>query len=366
MRFSLAIGLILGIAVSAQAQPATSTAPARHEVVVPAGFNRITVSGRNVLIDPKDSDWIQQTLTALAPTTMPSTMPADMFAKFSAQRENIKKRMIADLAISDPQIVDKFFDEKLQPRLKQFVDYHPPIFYLITSHQRLKEIIKAGWTDPRFYYNRAADDVEISAAFNLSVDKPGDDILLPVVYDPADPLEKKQSVLADQIHSAERGISDAIANRAMIVCQVAMVDLVVTQMVDASKVKPDQTWVEIGLAGVLSAQYSAAITGIDSQAMLEVMSSDNRRNPIRSGTIDLLHPTPVSDMRPQAVSAYTDAYRRKATRVMMDWLKRAGDGATAKLIVSLRQNAPADGDALVKQIQQVSGVDLTADVATQK
>jgi hypothetical protein len=354
--------LFLTICTIASAQ----TQPARHAVVVPTGYSILKANGRSVLVETNDAQWVQPALAAMGPTTLPSTMPADILAKFSASREQIKKRMMDDLAITDPAVVDKFFDRKLQPLLKQFIDYHPPLFYIVITQTRLKELLKSGWSDPRFYYNRAADDVQISGAFNLSIDQPGDDILLPIIYDPAYATDKKQELLNAQIHESERSITEAMANRAMVVTQVAMVDFIILQVSDPTKLKDDQTWIATGLSGVLSSEYAAMITRINAQLMEEEMSSDNPRNPIRSETIDLLHPTAAADMRPEAVRAYNDAYRRKAARVVLNWLKKGGQSATGKVIAAIHANPPADGAALIKMIQQISGVDLSTDVEVGK
>jgi hypothetical protein len=47
----------------------------------------------------------------------------------------------------------------------------------VTSPQTLKEIVKGGWSDPHFYYNRVADDVAFSSALVLSPEG-GDENLL--------------------------------------------------------------------------------------------------------------------------------------------------------------------------------------------
>jgi hypothetical protein len=116
--------------------------------------------------------------------------------------------------------------------------------------------------------------------------------------------------------------------------------------------------------GVLSAKYSSSLIGLDTALQLQNMTSDDPRNPIRPEAIDLLHPLPRDQMRPAAVFAYDDAFRRKSARAVKNWLKSAGDAAVPKLLSAMRQNPPADGAALLKQIQQISGVDLSADVAT--
>ena len=49
----------------------------------------------------------------------------------------------------------------------------------------LKEIVKAGWGAPKFYYNRVADDVAYQFAIALSLDNM-DDHVYPVIYRESD------------------------------------------------------------------------------------------------------------------------------------------------------------------------------------
>src|SRR5262249_47227050 len=99
--------------------------------------------------------------------------------------------------------------------------------------------------------------------------------------------------------------------------------------------------------------------GISHDELLDRMSRDNPTNPVRSGSIDLLHPADPSTMRREWLPAYNDAYRIKSARVIREWVAKAGDGAIALAIVAFRASPPADGAALVKMIKISSGVDLS-------
>jgi hypothetical protein len=342
--------------------PSTTTAPAHHALVIPPGFKKITVNQRMALVEPADEAWVSQTLEAVQPTTMPTTMPSDLLGQIKASRAQLRARVMKDLAISDPAVVDKFFSEKLEPLLQRFDDINPPLYYLVTSREKLKELLKAGWSDPRFYYNRVADNVQFSPAINLTTEGEADDVVLPAVFDATDPPDKKRESLTKLVHDAEAGVANSVSGRAMSVMQLAFVDFIYVEAIKPMNVNTQTEWFGLGLSGIVSSRYVSQITGINLDLFLQNMTTDNPGNPIRSTTIDLLHPTPQTEMRPMAAPAYADAYRRKAARVVALWTKKAGDDAIPKTIAALKQSKPADGETLVKQIQQASGVDLSQDV----
>src|SRR5580765_5102466 len=59
--------------------PTTATsAPARYGLVIPPGFKKIEVNQRAAVLEPVDEAWVRQTLEAVQPTTMPTTMPSDL------------------------------------------------------------------------------------------------------------------------------------------------------------------------------------------------------------------------------------------------------------------------------------------------
>jgi hypothetical protein len=133
-------------------------------------------------------------------------------------------------------------------------------------------------------------------------------------------------------------------------------------VVEPLKLKTDQEWLGVGLMGIYSAKYSSQVTGFNGPLMVHFMTMDDPRNPIRLETIDLLHPQPRQQIRPAALYAYDDAFRRKSARAVQSWIKQAGEAKLPQLLAALRTHPPADGAALLKQIQQLSGVDLKADV----
>jgi hypothetical protein len=362
--------LVLGAAHGQRAATAPATAPAsapvRFVLVVPTGFKAVAVGHHTAIVEPADEPWVRKTLETMAPTTLPSTMPSNLIEKLAANRDALRAALIADLAIADPAAVDKFFKETLTQQLARYDEIAPPLFYMVTSGPRLKQLVKEGWSNPRFYYNRAADDVQMSRAVNLSSEGPGDDVLIPVIVSPDEALDGKQKKLLDAIHTIEAELALKISQHSQASTQVAFITFIANEVLEPLKAKPEQEWFGVGVSNMLSARYLAQLNGMDYRAILADMTGDlhPRVNPMRPATVDLLNPTPLSDMRPEAIPYYVDAYRRKATRVVSSWSVRAGEGAIAKVLTAMRQQMPADGPGLVKLIQQTSGIDLTLELGS--
>jgi hypothetical protein len=90
-----------------------------------------------------------------------------------------------------------------------------------------------------------------------------------------------------------------------------------------------------------------------------MLTAEHPANPIPTSAVDLLHPLNISDMRQDMLPAYFDAVRRKSGRVIQAMVDKSGDAAIAKSIAAIRDKKPADGAALVKLVQDASGLDVT-------
>jgi hypothetical protein len=347
-----------------QQQPPPTTRP-RHVAQPPPGFKRVEIDGRMFFLEPADQRWVSDALRQAAPTTMPSTMPADVLDKLRAKRAALRQRMSTDLGIK-PADVDAFVEAKVLPLLQKMDELRPPIIYLVTSAQRLKDVMKSGWTDPRYYYNRAADDVSFDTTVHLTLEEGGgDDMVIPLFHDPAKPEGERGAALAREIQMTEMRILVEVSQRAQTMTMVGLIELISSKALEGITPKPDQEWFGVGAAGVLGATYAADVIGVDAQRVIGDMTRPDPRNPMRPGTLDLLRPMNVTEIRPEAITAYADAYRRRAMQVVWKLVQEAGPGAVGKVIAAIRQNPPADGPALVQQIKQATGVDLTNDLRPQ-
>jgi hypothetical protein len=368
LKFMVVLGLVsvngVGMAQTAT-QPATTSAPARHVMVVPSGFNKITISGHTVMAEPADEAWVRKTLETLTPSTKPTTMPSDVRDKLASMKDQLAARMSKDLALTDSAAIEKLLGDKLPAALKIMSDVQLPVFYLCTTESRLAEVVRNGWSDPRVHYNRITDKVEVVPAA-VSVNSDADDVLSTVLYLPGDTPEQRGQALADRVHGTDSRIADYLSAQTIINTDIGIYSFIVDQVFTPLKLQHDQEWFAIGLADALSMRYAADLTGVSEQTFIQFNTSDNTLNPIRPATIDLIHPIDLTTIRPAAMGAYADAYRRKAIRVMVSWTTRAGDDAIPKLLAELRKGMPPDGPTLVQKIQQVSGVDLSGDVVAGK
>ena len=174
----------------------------------------ITVNGRNALVEAADEPWVTTALGKIAAAPKPSTQPATFLQRLSANRESIIRQMMTDLSTNDPVPLAKGYDTELTPAMRTLDELHPPIFYLVTTPDRLAALMKAGWQDPRFYYNRAADSVSFSLAGALTTDRPMDDVAVPTMYDAKDSADKHAESLTLQITGFEAQIAQQVDLRA--------------------------------------------------------------------------------------------------------------------------------------------------------
>jgi hypothetical protein len=342
----------------ASQQPTTRP---RHVAQVPPGFKRLELDGRTFFVMPADEAWLRQAVAEMTPATMPTTMPADLLANLGARRATLRQRMAFDVGIA-PADVDEYLDQRLKVFLTRVEQLRPPVIYLVASPQQVKDAMKAGWTDPRYRYNRAADDVNFSTTVNLTMDEGGDDMVLPLFFADNDPPEARQKRAAAEMRATEASILNAISSRAQSMMMVAMVELISSKVLDALDLKPDQEWFGVGVAGVLGAKYVAILTGMSEARLLNDMTRQHPNNPMRPTSLDLLHPTNLGDVRPEWMEAYTDAYRRRSMMVVWRFLAKAGEGSIAKVIAAMKKSPPADGAALVQLIKDTTGVDLTSEL----
>jgi hypothetical protein len=342
---------------------APATRPAYH-VTVPPGFKKVVIESRTLIIQDADVKWVTESLEAMAPTTRPTTMPADMLDRLNAGRAALKQRMIADMGPLDAAAVDKLLGERMVSLFKGLDELDPRIIYLVTSPQTLKEIVKGGWSDPHFYYNRVADDVAFSSALVLSPEG-GDENLLPALYDTTWSEADRKTRFAARLANTEMRVMYDVAMQAQRRAWMAFVQFIGEEVMAPLKPKTDQQWFTFGISSVLGARYAAQLIGAPAEEVLGGLSMDDPRNPIRPATVDLLHPADPAQLRASYLPAYVDAYNRKSVRAARALLTKAGEGAAAKVLAAWKTSPPADGAALVSLIKSATGVDVGSDLRPQ-
>jgi hypothetical protein len=356
--------LIALAASSTLAQTAPASQPTtRYVATLPPGFKTVTVANRIAWCESADEKWVRATLGAVSPTTRPSTMPSDIVAHIAAKRNVLAQTIASDLGV-EPAEIDKLFDEKLLPAIKQLDSFDLRMFYLTLSHARFIGLLRDGvWEDRRFRYNRAAGDVSVTRGVVLTLAPNGtDDVVVPAVYEADDDETARTSALSRVVRENEEMIAGSVSDRSIVLTQLALIEFIGTSVIQPLKLADDQQWFGLGLVGALGAKYAADLTGIERAELIRQMTREYSRMPVKSAGVDLLHPTPATDLRKEYAPYYADAMRRKSTTVMAAWLDRAGEGAVRKTLDAIHIDPPKDGAALVALIKQATGQDLTKEL----
>jgi hypothetical protein len=369
-RFFLTVSLTL-ISAAASAQqpvptPTAATAPApRFQMVVPPGYEKVAGDGYTAVCLGRDGPWVRQAVKDVKPATRPTTMPADVLKRVTENRAAVVKQMVADLALADDKQPNRFFDESLIPTLRKLEAVRPPLYLLICTREQLRTLVESGWGEPRFRYNRVAQDVSVDDRISLSLDRPMDDTVLPANYDERDAPDARAKRLASQIQRLQSELAQTIANEAQPAVFNRLGQHVDEQYFQPLKLRHDQRWLAMGVAGYLTGKYGAQLTGVPRETWVRMMTYEDRRFPVATRSIDLVHPADEATLRPEAVPLYAQAMRRKAIAAVNRWAAEAGDGAITKVLAAVRASPPADGAALVKLVRERGGVDLSKDLAAQ-
>src|SRR5688500_7279996 len=250
--------------------PATTQAAPPRKASIPEGFKRLTINGRNVLVEPGDEAWVTAALGNVQPATKPATLPANLLQKLTAQREALLRQVAIDLALRDLTAAARTYDLDLVAPIRALDNYRPPIYYLVAAPDRIAALLRSGWSDPHFYYNRAADAVSFNPAGLLTADRPQDEVVFPATYEPKDPPEKRGETLAAVIRATESSIQQSIDIRARTLVGAQLAAIIHTQGVQPLALKDDQQWFGLGVSSILSAKFASTITG-DARAELVKM-----------------------------------------------------------------------------------------------
>ena len=118
-------------------------------------------------------------------------------------RPQIEEAMAADLGITDKQQTSDLFENILIPNLTRLGELKVPLFFLVTTRDKLKQLLIDGWRDPRLHYNKVNDDVQFAPTLELTLDRPLDDYIVPAMYRAGDARAAKARARHD--HRPDRG-----------------------------------------------------------------------------------------------------------------------------------------------------------------
>jgi hypothetical protein len=106
-------------------------------------------------------------------------LPATLLQKLTSQRDALLRQVAIDLALRDLTAAARTYDLDLVAPIRTLDNYRPPVYYLVASPDRVAALLQSGWSDPHFYYNRAADAVSFNPAGMLTADRPQDEVIFP-------------------------------------------------------------------------------------------------------------------------------------------------------------------------------------------
>jgi hypothetical protein len=362
-------------ALSAYVAPSFAAPPApaakadaptpRVMVVVPPGYEKVTVAGHTALAEPNDVAWVKQALTDTKPPAKNGVSPADMIQTLVDKRAALTKQMVTDLALPDDKAVNEFLDTKVIATLKKLDELRPPLFYLVTTQDKLRDLTKTGWGEPRYHYNGVANAAAFDDTLPFSIDKPMDDTVLPAFYNDKDTPEVRAKNLSAGLQNFDANLMANAARQANPAVFNLFVQFIQEKQIDPLKLKRDQSWLGSGIANFLAAKYTSVVTGVEKNRMVAELTSEPNLFPVSARSVDLVKPMDEASIKPAMVPYYAVSMQRKATAVVAVWVDQAGEAAIPRTLTALRAKMAADGPALVKVIQEATGADLSKYLAAQ-
>jgi hypothetical protein len=326
--------------------------------VPPPGFHKITVGSHSAFCLPADDDWVRDALSAVTPSTRPSTMPSDMAASLQQRRDQLVQMMTQDLALPDHKDLDAELD-RIVTNLGKVQTATVTVYYMPVTRAKLAQLMRDGWTDPRFHYVRYANDVIFDPTVTFSLDQQADDLIDWLeIHDEDSPAARRDALTKKivEFESADYAWFSMIAQSGP---RNVLAEFINNHVIVPLKLPASLTWFGRGVTGVYAIKYAALLSGSSRQAQIAALIRPDPRNPLRPQSLDLVNPLDPAQMRPQLVQVYNEAAIHRGIDIVNAWVTRGGDGVLAKTLPSLRANPPADAMDLIKIIRDATGIDLT-------
>jgi hypothetical protein len=314
---------------------------------------------------PGDVSWVKQALSDVKPPTKQGVSPADMIQTLIDKRAALTKQIVTDLALPDDKSVNEFFDTKLIPTLKKLDETRPPIFYLVVTQEKLRDLTKTGWGEPRYHFNGVANAAVFDDNIAYTIEKPMDDIVLPAFYVDTMPIEQRVKNMSAGVQNLDANLAGLAARQANPAVFNLFTTFIQEKHMEPLKLKRDQSWLGMGVSNFLGAKYTSVVTTVPKDQMLRELTSEPQLFPVSARSIDLTKPLDEGSMKKEALPYYTVSMQRKATAVVAVWVDTAGEAAIPRTLTALRGKPAADGVALVKVIQDATGADLMKYLAAQ-
>jgi hypothetical protein len=351
--------LLLAALVQADSSPDPSTQPAAHKAVVPPGYHVVTSGDRAAFCLPADDDWVKSALTSVPPTTRPSTMPSDLVSAANQHRADLTSQITGDFALADPKVVDAFFDNDLLTGLQKMSAMKLNVYYFPINHEDLISLLVGGWSDPRFHFNRYANEVGYSPFFHLSALQPMDDLIWWVPLQGGDTTSTRRDALEAQVKTLEALLTGDISlftqNQAEHLLEIFIHKTIFVPL----KLPAQLQWIDFGACNLFAVKYCSQITGMSRQYWTEqLIGRPGEPRPYLA--IDLTNTLDPSQIRPEFLAQYDEMLLPKGALVIQTLLAKAGDSALAKVLPAWRVHPPQTAQDLIQSVQAATGVDLTS------
>jgi hypothetical protein len=356
-------GPATGPAATTQGQPEVAAPATRAVFPLPPGYDRITAGGRLAYVLPADEAWVKAVLEKAPAVTRPSTMPDEVLTRVKGSAPALVKALSAEVGLSEAELTPAFQEFLVKP-LAELSAMNDPVPVWVISRPRLLELVKSGgaggkpWVHPRFRYNRVADDVSFSLQLSLGEGTTEAERIIPALIDDAKPQPEREAELTRILGQLEQSVAGARSGRGMYLVQRGMIQMLGEKVVVPLKLAPEQQWFGLGLIGVVSARYTAVLTGVSRDQVLAQMTAEPRGAAFRASGVDLLKPMDLASMKPAYAMQYIEATRRKSVAVVDRWMDLAGSDGLAKTLKDLRETKPVGVQGLRDLVKKASGAEL--------
>lgn len=360
----LASCLALPALVIAADVPATAPTTQRVPTVEtpPPGFIRVSAGKYSAFCLPADQAWVQQALTDIKPALMPTTRPGDILSNIAKNQDAVAKGLFDELG-ADQAKVAAMLDEKLKTQLTKLNDLSPPVVFLVSTEQKIISLINNNWKHPRISYNRLMDKIRVDDRMMLSVDQPMDETLLVANYEPADDVAARTKKIREAVEKFESETAFSIAARSRVITQVALAQIIESEVFTPMKLRDDQSWLMLGVTTYMAAKYTPMLTGADPKQMLADLIFERPDAEPKADSLDMMKLLPLDQIQPFYRAAMINAARRKSALAIQTLVEKGGPNAIRKAVSAVRKNAPKDGPSLVTLVAGATDVDLSAELA---
>jgi hypothetical protein len=346
--------------------PVTSPADSSpNTIALPAGFVRLVARDRTAMCAAADQAWVNDVLASAPTGTEPSTRASDLLRNLQACRDSLAAKISSDLDLKDKHAAASFVADTLLPLADHLGHLRVRVIYLVATKADIKRLVVGGWDASQFHFNRVADKIAFNGMVDVSLDGASGESVVPAPFLPEDSTGVRAVGLREDIGRTESGIGDVISREALSRIQLGLAKFIAEAGLGPLHFKLDADWFAAGVAGELSSEYIAVISGARAVDVVSAIARPDPDNPVTAASIDLANPIPPDQLRPGLAGAYGDAFRRRSIAVVAAWVAKAGPDAIGKTFAAIHASPPADGPALLALIRKTTGIDLSSELPPQ-